>query len=174
MLFVPNGAPIPNDNNGPIKQTPDDYLKQFRVEGTLQVKIPFAYNLIASDSGLMGNKSDPFVKFTPAGSTKKEYKYFWIFYKKNRTEVKKDTLDPQWNASFDCLINCDKNNGAFLKFDVYDSDSGMSDDKLGSVNIKIGDLFTETKKWLLDDEYTLEVPSDMSKKHSTAGKIYVW
>ena len=77
MLFVPNGAPLPNENNGPIKQTPDDYLKQFRVEGNLQIKIPFAYNLIASDSGLMGNKSDPFVKFTPAGS-KKEYKYYYF------------------------------------------------------------------------------------------------
>ena len=83
MRFVAEGTEQPAEQCSPdIKETPEQYLKQFRSVGTLQVLVKFAYNLIACDSGMMGSKSDPYVKFKPVGCNK-EF----------QTKTIKDSLD---------------------------------------------------------------------------------
>jgi Ca2+-dependent lipid-binding protein len=161
--FLPNPLPTPTENHAAlIKQTPQDYLKQFTVTGILEIKVLFAWGLIKSDSGLTGSSADPYVKFTPVGCKEQQ-----------KTKVVENTLDPKWDQVFKVSIDCDRNAGSYVKFEVWDSDTGLTDDLMGSANVKILGLYDAGGKWLVDGEYKLEVPGDLKKAHSTAGKIYL-
>jgi Ca2+-dependent lipid-binding protein len=161
--FLPNPLPSPTENHAPlIKQTPQDYLKQFTVTGILEIKVLFAWGLLKSDSGMTGSSADPYVRFTPVGCKEQQ-----------KTKVIENSLDPKWDESFKVSIDCNKNAGSYVKFEVWDSDTGLTDDFMGSANVKILDLYDAGGKWLVDGEFALEVPKDLKKAHSTAGKIYL-
>ena len=55
---------------------------------------------------------------------------------------------------------------------VYDEDT-MSDDFMGFVNVKIQDQFEKPGEFLVDNEYVLQVPKELERTNTQAGKIYV-
>jgi tellurium resistance protein TerZ len=98
-----------------------------------------AKGLLAKDRNMFGKKtsSDPYVK---------------VFYKDvliGKTQVKKKTLDPQWNCAFKYMIGCDDAEklkhaapsasglGPKFRLVLFDKDNLSADDPLGQVYIPI-------------------------------------
>jgi hypothetical protein len=99
-----------------------------RIHGVLSVRIISAYNLKNTDSGLLGDVSDP-------------YAVVKLGKRSFRTEVIQNNLNPVWNTD-PFSFNVDSNNGddRELLVEVFDHNNFHSDACLGHVHLEIATL----------------------------------
>ena len=113
---------------GPIAahEEPPPYDDPLKENGILRVTLNNAIDLVAADDN---GKSDPYVKMHLAGQ---------IF----KSKVKKKTLTPNWDETFDFSIERGQMASQQLKLVVFDFDAGSLDDKIGSADVDITALTT--------------------------------
>ena len=104
-----------------------DPLKE---KGILRVTLNSARGLVAADEN---GKSDPYVKMHLAGQ---------IF----KSKVKKKTLTPHWDETYDFKIERGQMASQQLKLVVFDFDTGSLDDKIGTADVDITALTKESRK----------------------------
>eukprot|EP00250_Pteridium_aquilinum_P006946 c16764_g1_i2 orf=140-1756(+) len=103
--------------------------------GMLQVKVLNGRHLRRAD--VMG-KSDPYVKISLGEKTLSK-----------KTQVKKNTLNPDWNESHTLVVQ--DPSGQVLELHVFDWDKVSSHDKLGMQVIPLASLVPEEPKTLILD-----------------------
>lgn len=106
--------------------------------GVVEVKVVAAYNLVNTDSGILGDVSDPYVKVR-LGKTE------------HRTKTIDNDLNPRWDAApfhFDVTDMED-----VLHVEVWDEDTFTADDFLGRVDVPLQILLAMAGQQLplLDD-----------------------
>eukprot|EP00903_Cladosiphon_okamuranus_P009643 g9176.t1 len=133
--------------------------------GTLHVKVVEARGLMARDA--LGWRSDPYVKLDLSGrylSTGQEWSE--QFRIKQQTRIVKYRLNPVWNESFSLPV---RRAGAFLRVEVWDWNFRMSDDPLGSFEVKIGEELLSQKA--VDMWFVLDAPRDLKKSSSSSSDV---
>lgn len=135
-------APIAAQDEEPPS---DDPLLE---KGILRVTLCNAVGLLAADEN---GKSDPYVKMHLAGQ---------IF----KSKVKKKTLAPHWDETFDFKIERGLMASQQLKLAVYDFDTGSLDDKIGAADIDITVLTNDSRK-------SMEVKLSPVKKKGVIGGV---
>ncbi|XP_022300165.2 synaptotagmin-1-like [Crassostrea virginica] len=114
---------------------------EFQLPSSLFVTVRRAHSLIARDEG---KTADPFVKLTVTGTSS-------MF----QTQVIQDSLDPEWNETFEFDVTQEELSNRYLILHVIDHDPGTSNDSLGQVVV---DLRTFDPERRLHETYQL---SDM-------------
>jgi hypothetical protein len=119
-----NRAPsFPRQDSGAssVLTNPGDTSGAMRC-GVLTVRVIAAYNLVNTDTGILGDVSDPYVKVA-LGDVEK------------RTQTINNDLNPKWNSHpflFDVL-----NKNQVLRLSVWDEDTFSADDPLGKMEIPL-------------------------------------
>ncbi|XP_048740637.2 synaptotagmin-10-like [Ostrea edulis] len=96
---------------------------EFQLPASLFVTLFRAQGLSARDEG---KSADPFVKLTVTGTSS-------IF----QTQVRRDTLDPEWNETFEFDLTQEELSSRYLILHVIDQDRATSNDSLGQVVIDL-------------------------------------
>ena len=96
----------------------------------IQIEVIKARALAAADYGLSGSASDPYC-VVKLGSSEHVI---------GKTEVKTQTLEPVWSASFEHDLSLTSFTTSWLVFEVWDSDTLSADDELGAVRLPMRDL----------------------------------
>ena len=164
LKFLPEGQV----DNGELPNVLEDLgrtVKDRRREGTLVVRIIHARGLIRGDTGMMGSLSDPYVEIEmpPTG-------------KKYSTDVVKNTLTPYWGKEIRHPVDISDEryvDKAVLK--VWDSDSGMTDDLIGQVDIDIRPVINDKNVWKINQPIELGGPEKVKEKLKVKnfGFVYV-
>ncbi|XP_062615236.1 synaptotagmin-A-like isoform X1 [Saccostrea cucullata] len=96
---------------------------EFQLPSCLLVTMYRGRGLSARDEG---KSADPFVKLTVTGTSS-------MF----QTQVIRDTLDPEWNETFEFDVTQEDLSSRYLIFHVIDQDRGVNNDSLGQVVIDL-------------------------------------
>ncbi|XP_033732224.1 extended synaptotagmin-1-like isoform X3 [Pecten maximus] len=111
-------------------------LRYPQPDGVLRIHVLGAKDLIRADIGFAKKgKSDP-------------YAVVKVGAKKFKTKVINNTVNPEWNAVFETII--DIKDGQYVDIELKDEDPGSKDDDLGCVNIAISSVSKDgtTDSWL--------------------------
>jgi len=108
-----------------IKSSQSSDLSRAGESGVLSVRVIAAFNLINTDTGILGDVSDPYVKMWLASESDNS----------KRTHTVNNDLNPVWNSSpflFPLHVEDD-----MLHLEVYDEDTFSADDFLGRITIPL-------------------------------------
>ncbi|XP_065814121.1 double C2-like domains, gamma [Labrus bergylta] len=130
--MVEQGAPVAEEERGRILVS----LCYNTEKGCLLVGIIRCAHLAAMDSN---GYSDPFVKIILQPDMGKK--------SKNKTTVKKKTLNPEFNEEFSYEVTLDQLAKKTLEISVWDYDLGMSNDFIGGVELGINASGQRLKHW---------------------------
>ncbi|XP_071373197.1 double C2-like domains, gamma [Centroberyx affinis] len=129
---VEQGAPVAEEERGRILVS----LCYNTEKGCLLVGIIRCAHLAAMDSN---GYSDPFVKIVLQPDMGKK--------SKNKTSVKKKTLNPEFNEEFAYEVTLDQLAKKTLEISVWDYDLGMSNDFIGGVELGINASGQRLRHW---------------------------
>ncbi|KRY71930.1 Double C2-like domain-containing protein beta, partial [Trichinella pseudospiralis] len=123
----------------------------------LAVEVVRCVELVGMDST---GYSDPYVKLTLKPGTLKSYHV--------KTEVKKKTLNPEYNRVFQFPVSYDELAKKSLDVEVWDKDVGKLDDFIGSVTLSANAKSDRLKHWI----ECIQNPNKRIKKwHKLTGKV---
>ncbi|OUC42931.1 putative C2 domain protein [Trichinella nativa] len=123
----------------------------------LAVEVVRCAELVGMDST---GYSDPYVKLTLKPGALKSYHV--------KTEVKKKTLNPEYNRVFQFPVSYDELAKKSLDVEVWDKDVGKLDDFIGSVTLSANAKSDRLKHWI----ECIQNPNKRIKKwHKLTGKV---
>ncbi|KRZ18091.1 Double C2-like domain-containing protein beta, partial [Trichinella zimbabwensis] len=123
----------------------------------LAVEVVRCVELVGMDST---GYSDPYVKLTLKPGALKSYHV--------KTEVKKKTLNPEYNRVFQFPVSYDELAKKSLDVEVWDKDVGKLDDFIGSVTLSANAKSDRLKHWI----ECIQNPNKRIKKwHKLTGKV---
>ncbi|XP_021349664.1 extended synaptotagmin-2-like isoform X3 [Mizuhopecten yessoensis] len=134
---ISNIMVLPNRIVVPMVQDINLMLLRYpQPDGVLRIHVLGAKDLIRADIGFAKKgKSDP-------------YAVIKVGAKKFKTKVINNTINPEWNAVFETII--DIKDGQYVDIELKDEDPGSKDDDLGCVNIALASVAKDgmTDSWL--------------------------